>query len=160
MKKIAFTSIFIIFFLITFMYKDNNFSNFTFPSKTKYITSNYGFRDIFGSISFHDGTDFGAPYISEVYAAANGVISYCGFLNGYGNTISITHENGYITSYSHLASDFKVKLGEYVLAGDTIGYVGPKYLENGILNGLTTGPHLHFRIFKDGKTIDPMSVLK
>ena len=160
MKKICFPSILIVFFLVTFMYNVNNSLDFIFPSKTAYITSDYGFRDIFGSVSFHDGTDFGAPFMSEVYAASNGVISFCGFLNGYGNTISITHENGYVSSYSHLASNFKVNIGDHVFKGDIIGYVGPKYLENGVLNGLTTGPHLHFRIFKDGKTIDPMSILK
>ena len=110
MKKIIFSAIFIIFFLVTFMSENKISNDFIFPSKTHYITSEYGFRDIFGSISFHDGTDFGAPFLSEVYASNSGVVSFASFLNGYGNTISITHNNGYVTSYSHLANEFKVNL--------------------------------------------------
>lgn len=46
-----------------------------------------------------------------------------------------------------------------LICGQIIGKVGPKYLENGMLNGFTTGPHLHFCIYKDGKTLDPISLL-
>ncbi len=134
--------------------------NFIFPTKTKYISSYYGYREIFGSVSFHNGIDFPVPHMTDVYASMDGTISCVRFLNGYGNTVIISHENGYKTLYSHLDSNFFVKEGQSVYQGQVIAKVGPKYLENGILNGYTTGPHLHFSIFKsDGNTLDPLLLL-
>ena len=98
--------------------------------------------------------------MTDVYASMDGTISCVRFLNGYGNTVIISHENGYKTLYSHLDSNFFVKEGQSVYQGQVIAKVGPKYLENGILNGYTTGPHLHFSIFKsDGNTLDPLLLL-
>ena len=70
------------------------------------------------------------------------------------------HDNGYKTLYSHLSSEYIVKTGQYVNSSELIATVGPKYLEGGILNGYTTGPHLHFSVFNsDGNTIDPLTIL-
>lgn len=159
MQKFLFLIIIIITFLISIFSSFSSEFSFIFPSDIKYTSSEYGYREIFGKTSFHDGTDFPAPYKSNVYSSMSGTVIYVGFLYGYGNTVIISHKNGYKTSYSHLDSNFLVKVSDYVYSGQLIGQVGPKYLENGILNGFTTGPHLHFCIYKDGKTIDPMSIL-
>ena len=112
-----------------------------------------------GSPSFHYGVDIGAPEGSEFVAVTNGTITYTGFLGGGGYTITLTdenNENGEIKySYCHCSPTFLVSEGDYVLKGQVIGHVGPKYVygvsgnkyydENGnSTNGATTGPHLHF----------------
>ncbi len=101
------------------------------------------------------------PRGSKVYATNDGVIKSCGFINGYGISVVILHPNGYQSLYAHLdenVNDF-VKIGLSVKKGDVIANVGPKYLSNGILNGLTTGPHLHFTIYdENSKLINPISL--
>ena len=72
--------------------------------------------------------------------------------------ISISSEYGYRKLYG--VDNFIVSVGTYVNSGDIIGYVGPKYLSNGLLNGNTTGPHLHFSIFKDNSTVNPLEYIK
>lgn len=156
---LSFFSISFLSFFISFTTSTSKI-NFIFPTKTKNISSYYGYREIFGSISFHNGIDFPLPHMTDVYASMDGTISCVRFLNGYGNTVIISHENGYKTLYSHLDSNFFVKEGQIVHQGQLIAKIGPKYLENGKLNGYTTGPHLHFSIFSsDGNTLDPLSLL-
>ena len=114
-----------------------------FPIENRYYSSYYGYRDFNGVL---------------IYAASNGVIINSSFIRGYGNCIMILHDDGKKTLYGHLSENFIVYNGKYVKKGQNIGYVGPKYLSDGRLNGYTTGCHLHFTIFlQDGKTIDPLS---
>lgn len=155
-----------ILFLI-FLFVSTSSNSFDFSSKYIYpttytsISSYYGNRELYGKNNFHTGIDFLAPVNSEVFASASGYIEFASFSNdGYGNTIIIAHNNGVKSLYSHLSESFIVKVGQYVSSGEIIGYVGPKYLSNGILNGNTTGPHLHFSIFVDGITINPLEFLK
>lgn len=124
------------------------------------ISSNYGERYLYGCKNFHNGIDFLAPQNSQIYASSDGYILYASFLeSGYGNTIIISHSNNYKTLYCHLSENFIVAPGQFVKQGEIIGYVGPKILSNGLQNGNTTGPHLHFSIFKDNLTVNPLNLL-
>ena len=162
-KKIYFfLFIFIFLYLIVF---SSNFSSsdisYNYPSKTRYITSEYGYRILYGAKNFHNGTDFGAPQNSLVYSISSGIVTHAGFLNGYGNSITILHPNGYKSLYAHLSEDFLVNAGDYIYSGQVIAKVGPKYLYNGVLNGNTTGPHLHLTIFdENGNTVNPLKLLE
>ena len=116
---------------------------------------------MYGTSNFHNGIDFLAPMNSEVFATNSGYIEYAAFLeDGYGNTIIISHNDDLKSLYCHLSENFIVEAGQYVNTGDVIGYVGPKYLSSGIMNGNTTGPHLHFSIFKGEISINPLEFLQ
>ena len=161
-KYYIFLSIFIFILSLFSSFNSTDLDDsFSYPSKTRYITSNYGYRQLFGKSDFHNGTDFGANEGSYIYAISSGVVKQTGFLIGYGNSVTILHQNGYKSLYAHLSSDFLVNCGDYIKKGEIIGKVGPKYLEDGRLNGYTTGPHLHLTIFdENGKTINPINLLK
>ena len=70
----------------------------------------------------------------------------------------IQYDNGYKSMYCHLSSSLLFSTGNRVKKDECIGYIGPKYLANGKLNGYTTGVHLHFSLYKNGKSIDPLSI--
>lgn len=160
MFKKIYSAFFISICFFTLFFTPNSKDNeYSLPCDTKTITSEYGYRDLFGNINFHDGIDFGAPKGSNIYAILPGTVIQVGFLNGYGNSVIILHQNGYKSLYGHMDETFNVNIGDYVNSGKIIGYVGPKYLSNGKLNGFTTGPHLHLTIFdKNSKTIDPRTL--
>jgi len=99
----------------------------------------------------HHGTDFGARRGTPILAAADGEVIFAGWKGGYGKVTKIRHKDGYVTLYAH-QSRIKVKVGEYVKAGEVIGYVGN--------TGRSTGPHLHFGLYKNGRAIDPMRLVK
>ena len=160
---------YILFFILyLFLFSiciNNNISyiddNFIYPTTYTQISSYYGNRILYGNYNFHNGIDFLAPEGSEILATNSGYIEYASFLeNGYGNTIIISHNSNLKSLYCHTSENYIVKVGDFVNKGDIIGFVGPKYLSNGNLNGNTTGPHLHFSIFKDNTTIDPFSIIK
>lgn len=111
------------------------------------ITSNYGWR--WGK--FHKGVDIGAPSGTSVVAADSGMVSSAGWNGGYGNFVKINHGGGKETCYGHL-SRMAVKTGDKVNKGDVIGYVGS--------TGISTGPHLHFEVWVDGKHKNPLSFYK
>lgn len=160
LKKYIFIFLFILILYSSTFYSSGS-SDFIYPTKYTKISSEYGYRILYGNSNFHNGIDFLAPQGSEIYASESGVIEYANFLkDGYGNTVIISHNSGIKTLYCHISETFIVKVGQYVKKGDIIGYVGPKYLSNGIMNGNTTGPHLHFSVFKNNNTIDPFTILK
>lgn len=101
----------------------------------------------------HLGVDYAAPRGRAIYAAADGRITYRGWKGGYGNVIEIAHKNGYKTVYGH-QSKFKGGLsrGSKVRKGQLIGYVGT--------SGVSTGPHLHFGLYKNGRAIDPLKIIR
>lgn len=148
-------------FIFSFPFLSNSFySNldYYFPTDYTYITSYFGARDLLGSYNFHNGIDFGAPIHSKVYATKSGIITFCGFIEGYGNSIIIQHDDGYKSMYCHIDEIFLVKVGDFVTTSSHIANVGPVYLSNGTMNGVTTGPHLHFTIYdKNGIAIDPLT---
>ena len=94
----------------------------------------------------HLGIDLSAQAGNPIFATGTGTVTFAGKKDELGNTIIIDHENGYITSYSHL-KDIKTRKGNSVHKGDIIGSVG--------VTGTTNGPHLHYSITKDGVYQDP-----
>lgn len=158
---IIFLSIFSIFFSTISDSKanvpDNNDDRLFFPINSTKFSSYYGYRDLNGKNNFHDGVDIPATPGTNIYACNNGVIINSNFLKGYGNCIIIQHDDGTKSLYGHLSENFIVSNGKYVKKGEHIGFVGPKYLSSGKLNGYTTGSHLHFTIFlSNGKTTNPL----
>ncbi|AJA90091.1 peptidase M23 [Borreliella chilensis] len=118
------------------------------------ITSGYGYRpDPFTRvISFHNGIDIANLANTPIKASREGIVVTVGFnAGGYGKYIVISHSNGFQTLYAHLNS-FAVKVGKRVVRGEVIGYMGS--------TGYSTGNHLHFTIFKNGKTENPMKYLR
>lgn len=121
-----------------------------------YITSSYGMRlhPIYKRWNLHDGTDFGAACGTPVYAAAKGTVLATYFNEGYGNRVILDngwrHGVGLGTAYNHL-SDWAVETGDKVRRGDVVGYVGN--------TGYSTGCHLHFMVFENGATVNPMAWL-
>ena len=127
---------------------------FAFPLAVRWrVSSPYGWRaDPFTGVrSFHTGIDLVVPHGTPIQAAMGGVVSTKGYSNIYGNHVIIDHDNGYQTLYAHMASS-AVKKGQYVQQGGRIGYAGN--------TGYSTGVHLHFSVYKNGKLINPASVLK
>ncbi len=127
---------------------------FIIPIKASFRWSSpYGWRaDPFTGVqSFHTGTDMACPEGTPILAAMSGKISDVGTNRTYGNYIIINHGNGYQTLYAHMSKTI-AKKGQWVSQGTTIGLVGS--------TGYSTGPHLHFMVYKNGNRIDPMTVLK
>lgn len=96
----------------------------------------------------HGGMDFTAPTGTPVYATGDGVITEAGRDRGYGKRMVINHGYSYKTMYAHL-SRFARKRGQRVKRGDLIGYVGS--------TGSSTGPHLHYEVWRNGKAINPIN---
>lgn len=115
------------------------------------ITSYFGnrYHPILHFSRFHAGIDFGAGWGSPIVAAADGQIVGAGWSGGYGRQVRIWHGGGLTTSYSHMSS-IAASPGEFVHAGQLIGYVGS--------SGLSTGPHLHYEVRRDGVAVNPLSV--
>ena len=157
-KNILFILIFT-FFISLFSFTPNQNKNIYFPikNKTYTITSKYGYRTL-NYYHFHNGIDIALSEGTKLYSMADGVVSFIGYSKGYGNNVIITYSNGYKSMYAHISSNFIVKKGQYVTAKELVAFVGPKYLQNGKLNGMTTGPHLHFTIYKNGKHVNPLSI--
>ncbi|MDR2898469.1 MAG: M23 family metallopeptidase [Spirochaetaceae bacterium] len=116
------------------------------------LTSPYGERkDPFTGVrSFHTGLDMAAPPGTPIKASLDGKVSVAGFSNVYGNYVIITHGNGYQTLYAHMTS-YSVRKGQTVLQGAAIGKVGS--------TGYSTGPHLHFTVYQNGRTVNPFEFL-
>ncbi|HHW07627.1 MAG TPA: peptidoglycan DD-metalloendopeptidase family protein [Clostridia bacterium] len=117
------------------------------------ITSDYGMRvhPILKTNRMHTGIDIAAPSGAKVIAAESGRVMMAGYYGAYGNTVIINHGSGIATLYAHLSA-ITVKEGDEVLRGDQVGKVGS--------TGLSTGPHLHFEVRKDGEPVNPWSYLK
>ncbi len=107
------------------------------------LTSDFGLRDG----KNHDGIDIGAQTGTGIYAAASGVVTYAGVVDGYGNYIIIDHKNGYETAYAH-CDEILVCEGDSVEQSQLIAYMGS--------TGRSTGPHLHFEVKHYGKFCDPL----
>jgi len=122
------------------------------PSSS-YVTSDFGWRihPIYKTRRFHDGIDIAAAMGADVLAADDGEVIFAGSYGGYGNTIIVSHGGGISTQYSHL-SKILVGVGKQVIKGDKIGLVGS--------TGLSTGPHLHFSVIRDGQAVSPWNWLK
>lgn len=116
------------------------------------ITSLFGYRmhPILGYQKFHSGMDFGADSGTTIRAAAAGVVIFADWYGGYGNAVIVDHGGGITTLYGH-TEGFYIANGQAVQKGQPIAAVGS--------TGLSTGPHLHFEVRKDGEPIDPAQFL-
>ncbi|HDP79461.1 MAG TPA: LysM peptidoglycan-binding domain-containing protein [Spirochaetes bacterium] len=116
------------------------------------FSSFFGGRNhpIFRRHSFHNGIDIAAPHGTPVGASCEGVVSSTGWMGGYGIAVIIDHPRGYRTLYGHLSKVY-VRPGQKIHAGRLIGRVGS--------TGWSTGPHLHFTLWHNGRLINPMKVL-
>lgn len=127
----------------------NATGSFIFPvASYVYISSRFGMRvhPITGEYKTHNGMDIASNMGTAVYAADGGTVVLAEWYGGYGNCIMIDHGNGYKTLYGHL-SYIGVSSGQSVSQGETIGQVGS--------TGNSTGPHLHFEVYRNGSRIDP-----
>jgi murein DD-endopeptidase MepM/ murein hydrolase activator NlpD len=117
------------------------------------ITSPYGYRmsPFTGNRTFHSGMDIGSPLGTPIRAAMTGLVVSAGYDATFGNYVIISHHAGYRTMYGHMNA-IRVKAGAYVGAGDLIGTVGS--------TGLSTGAHLHFTVYKNGRTTNPRLLLR
>jgi murein DD-endopeptidase MepM/ murein hydrolase activator NlpD len=115
------------------------------------ITSGFGSRyhPILHFTRFHAGIDFGASWGSPIVAAAAGQVVAAGWAGGYGREVRIAHGGGLTTVYGHM-SGIVASPGSFVRQGQLIGYVGS--------SGLSTGPHLHSEVRKDGVPVNPLGV--
>jgi murein DD-endopeptidase MepM/ murein hydrolase activator NlpD len=97
----------------------------------------------------HSGVDFKGTYGTPIYAATDGAVAYAGRKGGYGNFVQLNHGGGLATGYAHM-SRIVAAPGQRVRQGQIIGYIGS--------TGLSTGPHLHYELYRNGHPINPMSV--
>jgi len=95
----------------------------------------------------HEGIDITAAYGTRIIAPASGRVIKVGWENGYGNMVVLDHGYGLETRYAHM-SRWAVQVGQMVKRGDVLGYVGS--------TGLSTGPHLHYEVLRDGRAVDPL----
>lgn len=121
---------------------------FPLPANVYRITSYYGTRkDPFtGKTASHTGYDFACAKGTEIYAADDGTVVIAKWNGSYGQCVTINHGGGIMSLYGHCSS-LNVVSGQKVKRGDVIAYVGS--------TGRSTGNHLHFSVFKDGKLVDP-----
>jgi murein DD-endopeptidase MepM/ murein hydrolase activator NlpD len=115
------------------------------------ITSGFGLRyhPILHFSRMHKGIDFGAHYGQPIVAAADGQVVRAGWAGGYGRQVRLAHAGSMATSYSHM-SRIVAEPGSFVRQGQLIGYVGS--------SGLSTGPHLHYEVYRNGVAVNPMGV--
>ncbi len=115
------------------------------------VSSRYGMRrhPILGYNRMHRGLDFRAGHGTPIYAVTDGTVTFAGRNGGHGNYVRLSHSGGLATGYSHM-SRVAVSKGARVRRGQVIGYVGS--------TGLSTGPHLHYEMYRNGATVDPSSV--
>ena len=118
------------------------------------VTSRFSHRRLHPILKVHRphyGVDYGAPRGTRVRVTANGVVTFAGVSGGAGKMVKVRHPNGYQTSYLHLSRFAKgVRRGKAVAQGDVVGYVGS--------TGLSTAPHLDYRLQKNGRWLDPLQL--
>lgn len=124
------------------------------PVKFSRISSRFSYRRLHPVLRKrrpHLGVDYAAPTGTRVVAAGNGRVRYRGWKGGYGNQIEIRHGNGFTTYYAHLSRFARgLRRGSKVVQGQVIGYVGS--------TGLSTGPHLDYRVRRNGVFVNPLTL--
>lgn len=138
---------------LAFVMKGEDHTPSISPIKGAEISSGFGMRKspITKDMKLHGGVDFRAQKHTPIVATANGTVTLAKEEGKWGNLIIISHGSTYTTKYAHLES-IQVEEGASVTIGQTIGTVGS--------TGLSTGPHLHYEILKDGERVDPATFLK
>ena len=137
--------------LASFTLREISGDLFGWPARG-WISSWYGWRgDPFsGTRVFHNGLDIGVDTGTQGRAAMNGVVSETGYNSSFGNYVVLSHHAGWMSLYGHLQT-VSAKGGQRVATGQLIAYSGN--------TGYSTGPHLHFSVFKNGRTVNPYNVL-
>lgn len=124
------------------------------PLRYSRITSHFTtrrFHPVLKSYRPHWGVDYGAPVGTPVQVTANGVVTFNGWDRGGGNVVKVRHAGGYVTAYLHLSKFAKgIRPGTHVRQGDIIAYTGA--------TGLASGPHLDYRVQRNGQWIDPLTL--
>ena len=113
------------------------------------VSSRYNLKrriPLYGRVKAHKGTDFAAAVGTPIMTTANGTVVKSSYSKGNGNYVTVKHNNKYSTQYLHMRKR-KVKVGQYVKQGDVIGWVG--------MTGYTSGPHVCYRFWKNGRQVDP-----
>jgi murein DD-endopeptidase MepM/ murein hydrolase activator NlpD len=123
------------------------------PIAKGWMSSTYGMRtDPFdGQQRWHAGVDFAGRQGSDIVAVASGVVTYSGQKSGYGLMVEINHSDGYLTRYAHNQENL-AKLGTVVKKGDVVAKMGS--------SGRSTGPHVHFEVYKNGRVVDPATYIR
>ncbi|MDC0411185.1 M23 family metallopeptidase [Luminiphilus sp.] len=123
------------------------------PIRSGWQSSSFGNRidPISGKRAWHTGADFAGREGSDILAVASGVVSWSGVKAGYGTMIEVAHGDGLSTRYAHNQENL-VELGDLVRRGDVIALMGS--------SGRSTGPHVHFEVFKHGRAVDPASYVR
>lgn len=123
------------------------------PVAKGWISSPYGKRtDPFsGKLAMHDGIDFAGKEGSDVLAVAAGVVTWTGSKSGYGQMVEVSHGDGYVTRYAHNKQNL-VAPGDVVRKGEPIALMGS--------SGRSTGAHVHYEVYKHGRSVDPSSYLR
>jgi murein DD-endopeptidase MepM/ murein hydrolase activator NlpD len=123
------------------------------PITSGWLSSGYGYRkDPFtGQRAWHQGVDFAGKAGGEVVAVASGVVSWSGEKAGYGIMIEVAHGDGLVTRYGHNDENL-VEAGDLVRKGQAIALMGN--------TGRSTGPHVHFEVYKHGRPVDPSSYIR
>lgn len=123
------------------------------PIKKGWISSYYGMRNdpFTGKREHHAGIDFAGKHGAEVVAVGAGVVTWASERYGYGNLVEVTHGNGYATRYGH-NHKILVKVGDKVEKGDTLALMGS--------TGRSTGPHVHFEVLKNGRSVNPSDYIR
>jgi murein DD-endopeptidase MepM/ murein hydrolase activator NlpD len=115
------------------------------------VSSGFGmrFHPILNYSRMHQGVDLRASYGTPIVAVSDGRVELAGWHGGHGNTVELNHGGGMETLYGHM-SRIAVRAGERIRRGAVIGYVGS--------TGLSTGPHLHFEVHRNGVPVNPLGV--
>jgi murein DD-endopeptidase MepM/ murein hydrolase activator NlpD len=115
------------------------------------VTSSFGMRmhPLLGFLRMHKGIDIAAPYGTPIYAVLDGTVASAGRNAGYGNFVKLAHASGLSSGYGHM-SRIAVRPGARVGRGQVIGWVGS--------TGLSTGPHLHWEVWRNGVSVNPRSI--
>ena len=123
------------------------------PIRSGWQSSSFGNRidPISGKRAWHTGADFAGREGSDILAVASGVVSWSGVKAGYGTMIEVAHGDGLSTRYAHNQENL-VELGDLVRRDDVIALMGS--------SGRSTGPHVHFEVFKHGRAVDPASYVR
>ncbi len=116
------------------------------------LTSRYGYRNhpVHGDNKLHTGTDISVPPGTEVKTTANGIVSFAGWTENSGIVVVVEHGHGFSTAYAHNRKTL-VRVGQRVTRGEAIAMSGS--------TGISTGPHVHYEVWKNGRPADPAGFL-
>ena len=123
------------------------------PITKGWISSYYGMRNdpFTGKRAMHKGVDFAGKEGTDVVAVAAGVVTWAEKRGGYGSMVEINHGKGYVTRYGH-NKELLVEIGDRVKQGQVIAKMGS--------SGRSTGPHVHFEVLKNGKSVNPAKYIR